>query len=424
MSDIFPAMKGSVLNYWKLRSSLASTARLPDPYANQSNFVPTVAPNDQATLLQYAFTNANPYLRPEKQKTYEFGTEFKLFDRINADIDYYHTLATDQIAQGFRASYGTGFVLNTANNSSVRNEGLEITLGAKVIDRKDFSWDVQFNFNHMWNTVLAIPAPIDIAGADYYDASTWLYGNARGGLQKGKSTGTITSYGYKRQDLTPAGPNGLSTNNGAILVSPTTGLPVVDGTFRVHGDRTPWITLGANSVFTYKNWSLSFLWDMRTGGDVFNGTNMYLTTYGKSYKTADRMNPRVVSGMLQDGLQNTATPTANSIAVTPYYNYLYYSSSYMPEEDYMEHNIKFIGLRDLSLSYTVTPAYLSRHFKGFKSLGFFLTCNDLLLFTNYSGADPVANGGNASLRGVGAIGFDYGNIAAPLSFNGGLRVGF
>jgi TonB-linked SusC/RagA family outer membrane protein len=42
MSDIFPKLKGNILNYWKLRSSLASTARLPDPYANQSNFVPTV----------------------------------------------------------------------------------------------------------------------------------------------------------------------------------------------------------------------------------------------------------------------------------------------------------------------------------------------------------------------------------------------
>jgi len=57
-------------------------------------------------------------------------------------------------------------------------------------------------------------------------------------------------------------------------------------------------------------------------------------------------------------------------------------------------------------------------------MSFFLTCNDLILSTTYSGADPATNGGNASLRGVGAFGFDYGNIAAPLSFNCGLRVGF
>ncbi len=425
MSDIFPRLKGTFLNYWKLRTSLASTARLPDPYSNQSNFVPTVTSSTQPSVLQYGFTNANPNLLPEKQSTYEAGTEFRLFNRITADVDYYRTNATNQIAQGFRASYGTGFVLNTANNSSVRNQGLEISLSADIIKQKDFSWSIQFNFNHMWNKVLAIPASITSAGGDYYDASTWIYLNARGGLQAGHSTGSITSYGYKRQDLTPTPANGVTPNDGQILISPTTGLPVVDATFRIHGDRTPNITLGTINKFTYKNWGLSFLWDARVGGDVINETNEYLTTMGKSTKTADRLTPRVVSGVLQDGLQNTSSPTKNNILITPYYNYLYYTSStYMPDEDYIEHNIKFLRLRDIQLTYGLSQDFLRKKIPAFKSASLFITCNDLVLITNYSGADPVTNGGNASLRGVGATGFDYGNIGAPLSFNGGFRVGF
>ena len=425
MSDIFPKLKGRILNYWKLRSSLASTARLPDPYSNQSNFVPTVTSANVATPVQYAFTNANPNLRPEKQQTYEIGTEFRLFnDKITVDAAYYNTLATDQIAQGFRASYGTGFVLNTANNSSVRNQGIEISLGVKPIRTKDFDWSIQFNLNHMWNKVLAIPASIDISGGDYYDASTWLYNNARGGLRPGFSTGSISSYGYRRQDLTPTGVNGVPFNNGAILISATTGLPLQEGFFRVRADRTIWMTLGTVNRFRYKDWSLSFLWDLRMGGDIFNGTNMYLTTVGKSFKTADRLTPRIIQGVVQNGLENTATPTANTILITPYYNSAYYGATNMPEEDYMERNINAIRLRDISLSYNMSQKLLAKSFKGFKSLSFFITCNDLILSTNYSGADPSANGGNASLRGVGAVGFDYGNIAAPLSFNGGLRVGF
>ncbi|MES2005692.1 MAG: SusC/RagA family TonB-linked outer membrane protein [Bacteroidota bacterium] len=427
MSDIFPKMKGGILNYWKLRTSLASTARLPDPYSNQSNFVPTVTSvGPGVNPVQYGFTNANPNLRPEKQQTYEIGTEIRLFrDLISIDAAYYNTLAYDQIAQGFRASYGTGFVLNTANNSSVRNQGLEVSVNVKPIRTKDFDWDIQFNMNHMWNKVLAIPASIDVSGGDYYDASTWIYNNARGGLRPGYSTGTITSFSYKRQDLSPTGANGVTANNGAILISPTTGLPVLDGSlYRVHADRTIWLTLGTINRFRYKNWNLSFLWDLRVGGDVFNATNMYLTGLGKSAKTADRLTPRIVGGVLQNGLENTGTPTANTILVTPYYNNSYYGSSAMPEEDYMEHNINAFRLRDISLSYSLSDRMLAKSFKGFKSMSFFVTCNDLVLFTNYSGADPSANGGNASLRGVGAVGYDYGNIAAPLSFNGGFRVGF
>ena len=444
MSDIFPKMKGDLISYWKLRGSMASTARLPDPYSNQSNYVPTVTSANQgptvnnliAVPLQYAFTNANPNLKPERQQTYEVGTELRLFhDIVNIDAAYYNTLALDQIAQGFRASYGTGFILNTANNSSVRNQGIEVSLGVKLMKKKDFSWDIQFNFNHMWNEVLAIPKPIDIAGADYYDASTWLYNNARGGLRPGYSTGTITSFGYRRQDLTPTGPNGLPFNNGLILIAPTTGLPVQDATFRVRGDRTVWLTLGTINKFRYKDWSLSFLWDLRIGGDIFNGTNMYLTTLGKSAKTSDRLTPRAVYGVIQDGKENTATPTYNTILVTPYFNNNYYGASSMPEEDYMEHNIKAFRLRDITLSYTLPSKALVRNanhmdspglldYVTFKTVSFFMTCNDLVLFSNYSGADPAANGGNASLRGVGAVGFDYGNIAAPLSFNLGVRVGF
>jgi len=360
MSDIFPQIKGNIINYWKLRGSLASTARLPDPYSNQSNYVPTLTSVSSPFVpLQYAFTGANPDLKPETQSTYEIGTEARLLnDKVTIDFAYYNTLAKDQIAQGFRASYGAGYVLYTNNNSSVRNQGVEVSLGIKPIRKKDFQWDMQFNFNHMWNTVLAIPPPIDIAGADYYDAFTWLYNNARGGLQKGRSTGTITSYGYKRQDLSPTGANGVTANNGAILVSPTTGLPVNDATFRVRGDRTVWFTLGINNRFTYKNWNLSFLWDARVGGDIFNGTNMYLTTLGKSAKTADRMTPRAVQGIIQNGFENSATPTVNTIMVTPYYNNSYYSSTNMPEEDYMERDVKAIRLRDISISYTMSQKYL------------------------------------------------------------------
>lgn len=434
MTDALPQLKTGWMSYWKMRASLASTARLPSPYANQSNFVPTntsfntpstsLGGNTLATPIQYAFTNANPNLKPEKQRTFELGTELKLFKEVlSLDLDYYNTLCTDQIAQGFRASYGTGYVLNTANNSSVRNEGLEISLGINAIQKKDFNWNIQLNFNHMWSKVLKIPSPIDIAGGDYYDASTWIYLNARGGLQKGHSTGTLTSYGYKRQDLTAAGANGITSNNGQVLISPTTGLPVNDATFRIRGDRTLDITTGITNSLRYKNWNFSFLWDLRLGGDVFNATNMYLTVNGKSAKTKDRLTPRVIQGILQDGLQNTSTPTKNSILVTPYYNYTYYNSTNMPEEDYIEHNIKCLRLRDISVSYNISEGYLKKYISGIRSIGLFVTCNDLVMFTNYSGSDPSANAGNASLRGVGAVGIDYGNIASPLSFNAGFRLG-
>ncbi|MBL0146337.1 MAG: TonB-dependent receptor [Chitinophagaceae bacterium] len=76
MSDILPFIKkGNIINFWKLRGSLASTARSPLPYSNQSVFANVTSSGGG---YAYGFTNNNLYMEPEIQKTYEIGTEFKL----------------------------------------------------------------------------------------------------------------------------------------------------------------------------------------------------------------------------------------------------------------------------------------------------------------------------------------------------------
>jgi hypothetical protein len=157
------------------------------------------------------------------------------------------------------------------------------------------------------------------------------------------------------------------------------------------------------------------------GGDIFNATNMYLTTQGRSLKTADRFTPVIIQGVLNDGLQNTATPTKNTITVVPFFNQGYYTA--MPEEEFIERNINWLRLRDITLSYNFTNAIKGKQ-RIFKTLSAFVTCNDLVLITNYSGADPAANGNTAGTRGVGAAGFDYGNVAVPISINLGIRTSF
>jgi hypothetical protein len=124
---------------------------------------------------------------------------------------------------------------------------------------------------------------------------------------------------------------------------------------------------------------------------------------------------------LQDGLQNSATPTPNTIVVTPYYNQSYYTS--MPEEEFVEHDVHFFRLRDLTLSYNL-PSRILGNLKVFKSLSFFLTGNDLVLMTNYRGADPAVSGNTAAANGVGGMGFDYASLPTPMALNIGLKATF
>jgi len=407
LTDLFPSIKrNNFLNYAKLRSSLASTARLNDPYSNQSYFVPNYS-SSSIQGYSYYYTNNNPNLMPERQHTYEVGGEFKFFRNIfSLDAAYYNTLCLNQISQNFRASYGTGYVLNTQNAASLRNQGVELSLDVSTINKKDFGWNIHFNFNKMWSKVIDLPKSIT---TEYYLADTWIYGNARGGLIRGFSTGTITGYGY------------LRNNQGKILITPSTGLPVVDANFLVRGDRTPNFTLGTLNSFRYKNWSLNFLWDLKIGGDIFNATEEYLTYQGKSQKTADRKLTRVIQGVLNDGYQNTANPTKNTIAITPYFLNSYYTS--MPEEEFIQKNVNWFRLRDITLNYYL-PSSVINKLKGLKGLSVFATGNDLILITNYRGSDPAVNGVTAGSKGVGGYGFDYGNLPTPMSINFGLRANF
>ena len=415
MSDLVPSLKkGNTLTYWKLRTSIASTARLNTPYSTQSVYV-----NAQASGggNSYGFTNANDELKPERQKTFEIGTEFRLLkSRLGIDVTYYNTLNKDQIIENFRLSYATGYVLNTQNAGSTRNKGVEIVLNGNIIKKSDFTWDMAINFNRMWNKVIEMPANL----SEYYIADTWVFGEARGGLMLNNPTTTITSYGYARN------------NAGKILINAATGLPVIDASYKIRGDRNPDFTIGWNNSFRYGNFKLTFLWDLKVGGDIFNGTNMYLTSVGRSMYTADRFTPIVLDGVLQDGKENSATPTVNTISFIPAYNDAYYNqvstnTTYaprnIPEEAFIEKDVNWFRLRDLTLSYNFPQKFTGR-IKAIKSLGVFMTGNDLILLTNYSGPDPSVNANTAGSRGVGGFGFDFFTLGTPVSVSFGLKASF
>jgi len=410
LSDIIPGIKGNVLDYWKVRSSIAQTARLADPYSNQSVFVNS---NSSGGGFGYSFTNSNEDLKPERQKTFEIGTELRfLHNRISIDATYYNTKVTDQIVEGYRASYATGFLINTANVANTRNQGIEITLGVNPVHSREWNWNILFNFNKMFSKVLTLPGSL----TEYYLGDTQIFGAAgvgstaiRAGLRLNGPTTTLTGWHYARN------------NAGQILINPATGIPNILTTWQVLGDRNPAYTLGTTNVISYKNWSLSFLWDLKVGGAVYNGTDAYLTQSGRSKRTADRMTSRVINGVLQDGLENTATPTKNNISITPYYQANYYTA--MPDEEFIQKDVNWFRLRDLTLNYTFKGPFVQK-LKYVKHLGVFLSANDLLLFTNYYGADPAANGVTAANQGIGGFGIDYGNLPAPISVNIGLKASF
>lgn len=394
-SDAFPAIGNFMTG--KLRAAYAEVGKDARPYA----YRPSLEYKQTAYGgYGYGFWGPNRNLAPEFARSYEFGTELGFLDnRLGIDATVYRKQTKDQIVDNIRGSYATGFVLFNLNGAVTRNEGLELTLRGTPVLRDNVSWDVVANFDKSRGKVLALPNELPEA----YNSDTWLFGNVRNGTAPGLSTRSLTGWFYLRNQA------------GDILISPTTGLPLRASTFIDRGyDRQPDYTLGLSNTIRYKRATLSALVDIRKGGDVFNATEHFLTARGLSMRTLDREVPRVIEGVLQDGKENTANPTPNNIVIVPANTNYYLTIS---EELFIEKDINWLRLRDITLSYALPE-------RRFKRASVFITGTDLLLLTNYSGMDPIVNGNTAATGGSGAAGIDYGNFPMPRGFNIGLRMGF
>lgn len=394
-----------VLSFGKLRASIAQVGKDANPYSIRPFYEVATTTGGG---FRYGFTGPSLNLRPEMTTSYEFGTELKFFnDRLGIDATYFNKKSVDQIVQNLRLSYATGFVLMAFNAGEIQNQGIELQLNATPVETPDFAWNILANFTKNWSELLKLPGDV----SEFYNSDTWLYGNVRSGARLGGPLTTFTGYDYERNDA------------GQLLINPSNGLPVLNTRdWVVVGDRNPDFNIGLTNSFAYKNISLNFLLDFRVGGDVYNATEHYLTTRGLSLRTLDREVPRIVSGVLKDGLENSGNPTENDIPIDLARNSTYWASIY-PYQSFIEKDINWVRLRDVTLNYRLPAATLQRA-KFIKDASIFVTGTDLFVLTNYSGLDPVSNGNSAAVGGAGGAGIDYGNFPLPRGLNIGFRLGF
>jgi TonB-linked SusC/RagA family outer membrane protein len=392
------------LTVGKLRASYSQVGKDASPYDILSNFQPQLT---TGAGFAYGVTGANSDLKPEFKKSYEIGTELKFFkNRLGLDVAVYRQETEDQIIRNLRLSYGTGFVVSSFNFGTTRVEGIEATFTAIPIQTDNFEWNMMLNFTKTDSELLSLPSTLP----EYYVSDTWLYANVRAGARVGSPLTSLTGGNY------------LFNTAGQPLISGSNGQPLYNNTFPIIGDRNPDFVIGFENKFNYKEFSLSFLLDIRKGGDVYNGTELLLYANGLSTRTLDRETPRVLNGIVRDGLENSATPTQNNIQVTPYYQQEYYSTNYV-EADFIEKDVNWLRCRDITLSYRL-PSRFFEKVTFFRSIGINFTVTDAFMFTNYTGADPAVNGLNASTGGAGGAGMDYGVLSTPRGFNFNMKFGF
>ncbi|UYQ94312.1 SusC/RagA family TonB-linked outer membrane protein [Chitinophaga horti] len=388
-SELFGEGFRRTMNFGKLRLSYATVGNDGvGPYALNTPYV-RAGRNTNAGYFEFPFqgqsgfllstTLGNPNLTNERLNEYEAGLEMNFFkDRLTFEGSYFYRKSVNGIIPGALISSATGFTGTTINSAEIENKGIELLVGATPVKTSNFTWRATANFSRIRNKVLALAPGIDqlgrlIVGQPY----NIFYGN--------------------RYERTP---------DGQLLIG-ANGLPIVASTQGIVGNANPDFMMGLNNAFSYKQFSLSFFFDWKRGGDVQNDVNAYGYTYGTVKATEDR-GQLVIPGISDVDDKPNTVPVAGQT----YWQSRQYESTIQDGT--------FIKLRNVSLSYDLNRSLLNR--TPFKSASLSVTGRNLWIYApHFDGGDPEVSsyGTGNGVQSVYAF-----TTPTSRSFNVALKIGF
>ena len=373
--------ENDLVSFGKIRANYAEVgnsapfASLSDVYTLQTAFngVPVASITNLTTLT----TKNNPDLKPERTKAIEAGLEMRFLNsRLGFDITYYKQNSVNQIFSA-PVSRATGYAAKFINAGEIENRGVELQFFVRPVDSRNFDWQLDLNWARNRNEVIELSEGID----------NLQLASMQGGVSVNASLGE--PYGTIR------GSNFVYHANGSKIVLPSGSYQQSATSNEVIGNINADWTGGVNNTFRYKDVSLSFLVDVRQGGDLFSldlyyglATGLYPETAGKNDKGDDFRSPvssdgttgvYLVQGVLGDGTPNTKRVS------TVNFGQLGYRRN--PAAAFV-YDASFVKLREINLNYNMP----TRWFAGTNSvqgitIGFYAR-NPWIIHKNLPYADP------------------------------------
>ena len=344
LTETFPAMKGSVLEFLKLRGGWAQVGAATSAYQTD-RYYSSVGYNINGSGQFYNPTTYPPAgLRPESVETAEVGLEARFFgNRLGLDVALYDKTTTDQILSA-EVSRATGYSSMKVNAGEINNKGIEIQLMATPVRTSNFNWDITLNWSKDQSKIISLYTD-EATGQNittYNIGSSWsVYTQARVGEPWGAIYGT----------------GSVTDDNGNIIVG-ANGRAKRES--RVLGNVNPdWIA-GLNMDFSWKNLSFGFLLDFRKGGDVFSVSQMFGTYTGiYEYTAANGVRENgVVFGkdILTDRTFVKEDGTVNDIVVAPTSAF----ADFYSNRSFCVFDGSYLKLKDLYITYTIPASKFTK----------------------------------------------------------------
>jgi TonB-linked SusC/RagA family outer membrane protein len=264
VSDMFKLPE--IINFAKVRGSVAQVGNDTDPFTFTQAYNPSTA---FGTSQIYSETDrlANLSLKPEISTAFEIGTEIKLLNnRVGLDLTFYQSNTKNQIIN-IPLSQTSGYSTRSINAGLIKNYGFEAMLNlVPVVGKKNgLRWTVDLNFSSNRSKVVELSDGL----TNLVMASRSVSIEAR----VGERMGDMYGIGFARvQNTNPAGAHYDATGKFVGQMVFSNGRPVRTTERIKMGNYNPDWLAGINNTFTYGNFKLSFLFDIRMGGEIYSHT--------------------------------------------------------------------------------------------------------------------------------------------------------
>jgi TonB-dependent starch-binding outer membrane protein SusC len=341
--------------------------------------------NSNGGILGSAPTSAyNPDIKWEKNEQLNIGIDATILkNKVTIALDVYQRRSIDLILRIDPPFTSGTYESVPYNTGTLQNRGLDLSVNAKMYSTKNFNWFANGVLGTFENKVTSFgkrEQPIDVGFARITGGSlrtteglpaSYFFGFQTEGIFQNYQE--ISNHAIQTAGTNPT----TSTAPGDIKFKDINGDGVIDDKDRTNiGNANPNFTYGVTNTFTYKNLELSIFIQGSVGNKVLNFTRWY-TESGVSngnYSNA------VIGRWVGEGTSNTMPrlilndPNGNNRV----------SDRFVEDASYMR-------IKNAKLAFNI-PLKLANQL-NIKNTQVYISCQNLLTITKYSGLDPeVGNG--------------------------------
>ena len=400
-SDL-PALRSQKwLTFGKLRLGWAEVGNDTDPYVLEKAYISTRNSFGGIPNYELASYLNNADLKPERTNSWEFGLDLRMFNsRLGIDFTFYDNLTKNQIIP-LDISAASGWISKWMNAGSVINRGVELSLTGVPVRTGNFEWNAMVNWSKNKNEVKELYGGINSLRI----ASSFVDLYAVVGQPYGMIYGSNYVYDNDGNKVVDAAGAYVKTEQSEFLGSV---LP-------------DWI-MGISNNFTYKNFSLGFLVDIRKGGKFFSQTYKTGIYSGTLHETA--ANGIRENGIVQEGVQGNVTfnpdgtyvvtNTSPNTVNIPAWNWA--RSVYNGATAQNLFDSDFVKLREVTLGYNFNTSQW-QFIKGLRVSAF--AYNVWTIYKSNKHIDPDFTTSSGNIQGIeGAV------VPAPITYGVSLNLKF